>query len=261
MTEPVLYDVQSGVATITLNRPDVLNALSPAMLTPLRQHIEQAAADPAIRALILTGAGRGFCAGADLAARGPDDGRPRRVDELLRERYHPIIMGLRQMPKPVISAVNGVAAGAGMSLALAADIVLASDQASFLQAFARIGLIPDAGSTWLLDRYAGSMRARALAMLAEKIPAEQACEFGLVWRVYPADDLLAEATRLATQMATMPTLAYAGIKQALDSATTNDLAAQLEVEARLQQQASQTADHREGVAAFLAKRPAVFRGQ
>jgi 2-(1,2-epoxy-1,2-dihydrophenyl)acetyl-CoA isomerase len=261
MTDPVLYDVQSGVATITLNRQEVLNALSPALLTPLRQRIDEAAADPAIRAVILTGAGRGFCAGADLAARAPDDGKPRRVDELLRERYHPIIMGLRQMPKPVISAVNGVAAGAGMSLALAADIVLASDQASFLQAFARIGLIPDAGSTWLLDRYAGSMRARAMAMLAEKISAEQAREFGLVWQVHPADQLMAEATRLATQMAAMPTLAYAGIKQALDSATTNDLAAQLEVEARLQQQASQTADHREGVAAFLAKRPAVFRGQ
>ncbi len=262
MTEPVLYEQQDAVATITLNRPQVLNAMDKSLQLALLEHLQTAAGDPTVRAVILTGSGRGFCAGADLAANQASSDGPRApLGDGLRQFYHPILLTLRGMEKPVISAVNGAAAGAGMSLALSADIVLAANSASFLQAFARIGLIPDVGSTWLLDRYAGSMRARALAMLAEKIPAEQAREFGLVWQVVPDDELMPAAHALAQKMAAMSTRALALIKQALDAATTNDLAAQLEVEADLQSQAGLTDDFREGVTAFLQKRPPVFKGK
>lgn len=262
MSETVLYQELNGVATITLNRPHVLNAFNDALKIELLARVTQAAENPEVRAVILTGAGRGFCAGADLSVSVPaDDGEPRKLGDGLRELYHPIILALRAMNKPVISAVNGPAAGAGMSFALSADIVLAGESASFLQAFAKIGLVPDVGSTWLLDRYAGSMRARALVMLAEKIPAEQAREFGLVWQVFPDEKLMPEANALAQKMAAMPTRAYGLIKQAMDAATTNGLAAQLEVEADLQTEAGFTEDFREGVAAFLEKRKPTFKGR
>lgn len=265
MTDPVLYESNNGVATITLNRPDVLNAIDNDLAGGLRAAVERAAGDAQVRAVLLTGAGRGFCAGADLAAtqssQGSDPGQPRRLGDTLVERYHPIILGLREMPKPVISAVNGIAAGAGMSLALAADVVLAAESAAFLQAFSKIGLIPDAGSTWLLDRYAGAMRGRAMAMLAEKIPARDAQAFGLVWKVCPDAELTAEARQTAARLAAMPTRALALIKQAMDGAGENTLAAQLQVEADLQTEAGFTEDFREGVAAFLEKRQPVFKGK
>lgn len=260
MTSPVLYETADAVATITLNRPDSLNALSSDLMTALRTHVEAAEHDPAVRAVLITGSGRGFSSGADLAE-ASNRPRDRNSGQTLRERYHPVILALRRMPKPVISAVNGVAAGAGMSIALSADIVLAARSAVFLQAFARIGLVPDAGSTWLLDRYAGSMRARAMAMLAEKIPADQAREFGLVWQVHDEEALMPAARELAARMAAMPTRALGLIKRTLDAAAVNPLVQQLEVEADHQVLAQQGEDFKEGVRAFLEKRQPKFTGR
>ncbi|WP_020200371.1 enoyl-CoA hydratase-related protein [Cupriavidus sp. WS] len=258
MTSPVLYHAAEGVATITLNRPDVLNALNAELLAELRAAVERAAQDDAVRALVLTGSGRGFCAGADLAGR---QGEMKDSGTLLRERYHPIILALRSMPKPVVTSVNGVAAGAGMSLALAGDVVLAGRSASFLQAFSKIGLVPDAGSTYFLPRYAGEMRARALAILAEKIDAEEAHRIGLVWKVHADDALAAETARLAAHLAQMPTFAYGLIKEALNASFDSNLPDQLEREASLQTRASGSQDFKEGVAAFLEKRKPQFKGR
>jgi len=261
MSEPaVLYAAEGGVATLTMNRPQVLNALNDDLLTGLRQGLARAKADDGVRALLLTGAGRGFCAGADLAAGTIQEG-PRDVAQSLRERYHPIILAMRQFPKPIVGAINGSAAGAGMSIALACDIVLAGESASFLQAFTRIGLVPDCGSTWFLPRMVGDVRARALVMLADKIPAADALQYGLVWKVYPDDKLLAEAHATAARLAAMPTRAYDLIKQGLAASSGNGLGEQLEVEALLQGQAMATDDHKEGVTAFLQKRPAQFKGR
>lgn len=256
----VLYAAEAGVATLTMNRPAVLNALDDALLAGLRDGLARAKADPAVRALLLTGAGRGFCAGADLAAGAMRDG-PLDVAQSLRERYHPIVLAMRQCPKPIVAAVNGAAAGAGMSLALACDIVLAGESATFLQAFTRIGLVPDCGSTWFLPRMAGDVRARALALLAERISAADALQYGLVWKVHADDRLMPEALATARKMAQMPTRAYDLVKQAFAAGSGNGLAEQLELEALLQAQAMDTEDHREGVAAFLAKRPAQFKGR
>lgn len=242
---------------MTLNRPEVLNALNKALMTELRVAVDQVAADKTVRAVIITGNGRGFSAGADLASTGGD--LP--PGDLLRQRYHPVIETIRGMNKPVITAVNGVAAGAGMSIALAGDIVLAGESASFLQAFSKIGLVPDAGSTYFLPRLVGAMRARALAILADKISAADAHSFGIVWKVVPDATLQDEARRMAQHLAKMPTQAYAMIKQALNQSLDNTLPEQLEVEADLQTRAGQSEDFREGVAAFLAKRPPDFKGR
>lgn len=260
----VLYAVEGGVATLTLNRPEVLNALNDDLLSALRNTLAQAKADATVRAVLLTGAGRGFCAGADLAAGAMRNGsgeRPRDVAQGLRERYHPIVLAMRQFPKPIVGAINGVAAGAGMSLALACDIVLAGESASFLQAFARIGLVPDCGSTWFLPRLVGDVRARALVMLADKIGSADALRYGLVWQVHADDRLMAEAMATAQRLSAMPTRAYDLIKQGLAVSSGNGFGEQLEVEALLQAQAFQTADHQEGVQAFLEKRPARFIGR
>lgn len=256
----IRYETGNGVATITLNRPEVLNALSGELMDALANAIRNANADASVRALIITGAGRGFSSGADLAAKHPEGKRPN-SGTTLRTRYHPVIELLRGMPKPVITAVNGIAAGAGMSIALSGDIILAGASASFLQAFAKIGLIPDAGSTYFLPRYVGEVRARALAMLADKIDAQTALHYGMVWKVYPDDQLQSEARKLAEHMAKMPTQAYALIKQALNASLNRTLTEQLEVEATLQMKAGSTDDFREGVAAFIEKRPANFKGR
>ena len=256
---PVLYESAQAIATITLNRPDVLNALDDSLIRALRDAIERAAGDDAVRAVLLTGAGRGFSSGADLASVPPSPSLD--LGQLLRERYHPVILAMRSMPKPVVCAVNGPAAGAGMSIALAGDIVLAARSAYFVQAFSKIGLVPDAGSTWFLPRYAGDVRARAMALLAERIDAPTAERFGLVWQVLDDEQLMPQARQLAARLAAQPTRACALIKQALNDSFGRDLPAQLELEATLQTQAGRTEDFAEGVAAFLQRRAPQFKGR
>lgn len=256
---PVRYEIDGAVVTITLNRPEVLNALDRTIARALLEAVERAAADDTVRAVILTGAGRGFSAGADLASVDPEIAND--LGRLLREHYHPLILALRGMPKPVICAVNGPAAGAGMSIALAGDIVLAARSAYFTQAFAKIGLVPDAGSTWMLPRLVGEGRARALALLGERLDAEAAQRVGLVWEVHDDGALLPAAGKLAAQLAERPTRALALIKEAFDGTMERSLEAQLEREASLQTLAGRTEDFREGVAAFLERRAPRFRGR
>jgi 2-(1,2-epoxy-1,2-dihydrophenyl)acetyl-CoA isomerase len=263
---PVLTTTSNGVCTITLNRPESLNALEQHLLIALKDALDNANTDASVRAVVITGAGRGFCAGADLVASMPKaggdvSGAAARIGEGLRKHYHPIITLIRSMPKPVITAINGPAAGAGMSIALSGDIILAAKSASFLQAFAKIGLIPDAGSTYFLPRAVGQIRARALAMLAEKISAEEALQMGMVWRVFDDETLLPEALKMAEKMASMPTQAYALMKRAFNESLDNDLPEQLELEATLQSEAGKTHDFYEGVAAFIQKRAPSFKGK
>src|SRR5689334_5629712 len=251
----LLVESCPGYRRITLNRPERLNALNVEMAAALDAAFDEAAADKTCRALLLTGAGRGFCAGQDLTeivGASPAD-----LERLL-EHYHPLILKIRALPIPVVCAVNGVAAGAGANLALACDIVLVARSATFVQAFARIGLIPDCGGTWFLPRLIGTARARALAFLAEPLPAETAAEWGLVWRMTEDERLLPEAEALAARLAGQASNALALTKRALDAAGDNTLAQQLDLEGELQRQAGAHPDHAEGVRAFLEKRPAAF---
>jgi len=251
----LLVESCPGYRRITLNRPERLNALNVEMAAALDAALGEAAADKTCRAILLTGAGRGFCAGQDLTeivgASPADLGR-------LLEHYHPLILKIRALPIPVVCAVNGVAAGAGANLALACDILLAARSATFVQAFARIGLVPDCGGTWLLPRLVGTARARALAFLAEPLPAETAAEWGLVWRMIEDERLLPEAEALAARLAAQASNALALTKRALDAAGENTLAQQLDLEGELQRKAGADPDHAEGVRAFLEKRPAAF---
>ena len=258
----VRYEVADGVATVTLNRPEVLNSFTRPMSAELQQALRDAAADPAVRAVLLTGAGRGFCAGQDLAEAVPTDGTPAPpIADIVRATYNPVVLLLRTMEKPVIAAVNGVAAGAGANLAFACDIVVASDRASFIQSFAKIGLVPDTAGTYTLPRLVGVARATALMMLGDKVSAADAQAMGMIWRVVPADALMSEAGALARQLATQPTRALGLIKRAINASMTNGFEAQLEVEAELQAEAGGTEDFREGVGAFLEKRAASFQGR
>jgi 2-(1,2-epoxy-1,2-dihydrophenyl)acetyl-CoA isomerase len=255
---PILVEAFPGYRLITLNRPERLNALTVEMADALSAALDAAAADENCRALVLTGAGRAFCAGQDLTAvvgMAPGD-----IGHLL-DRYNPLIKKLRGLPLPVICAVNGVAAGAGANLALASDIVLAAQGATFVQAFARIGLIPDCGGSWFLPRLVGTARARALALLAEPLPAATAAEWGMIWQVVEDDRLMTETHALAARLAGAATHGLALAKRALDAAETNDLDRQLDLERDLQEAASASPDHAEGVRAFLEKRPPVFTGR
>ena len=258
----ILYSVEGGVATITLNRPDRLNAFNDAMHELLREALARAAEDERVRALLVTGAGRGFCAGQDLSDRifNPAEGA-RDLGATIDKFYNPLVRTLRALPKPVVAAVNGVAAGAGCNIALACDIVLAGRSASFLEAFARIGLVPDSGGTYFLPRLVGSARAMALALLAEPVSAERAVEIGLIWQCHDDDKLMTEANALAHRLANMPTKGLALIKQALNASFGNDLDRQLDLERDLQRAAGRTEDYREGVAAFLEKRKPGFKGR
>jgi 2-(1,2-epoxy-1,2-dihydrophenyl)acetyl-CoA isomerase len=261
---PVLFDVSDGVAVITLNRPQVLNALDKNLMLALAQAIKDAAA-PQIRAVLITGAGRAFSSGADLttvptSAAGLAASSAN-LGASLTNHYNPLILAIRQLRKPVISAVNGPAAGAGMSIALAADIILAARSATFLQAFAKLGLVPDAGSTWFLPRLIGETNTRAMTLLGAPVTAEQALRMGLVWEVYDDEQLMPAALGMATRLATQATEGLALIKDALSASPNNELATQMNLEAALQEQAGQTQDFFEGVRAFIEKRPAHFKGQ
>ena len=256
MSDGLRVDVDGPVATLTLDRPEALNALTVAIKVALRRELERIAADRNVRAVILTGAGRAFCAGQDLAERGQPDAAP--LDEELRERYNPIIRALRSMGQPVIAAVNGVAAGAGASLAFACDLRIAAPEARFVLAFGRIGLVPDSGATWFLPRLVGAARAAEIALVGDPIPADEALRIGLVSRVVPADDLMTEARALADRLAAGAPLAIALTKGALDRSWSIDLDEALDGEAKLQGIAGASADHAEGLAAFREKRPPQF---
>ena len=259
--EHILYDADQGVATITLNRPDVLNAFNRAMAAEVRQAFSAAGADPGVRAVLMTGAGRAFCAGQDLAEAMPKEGPAPDLGDIVARGYNPIVRTIRQLDKPVVCAVNGVAAGAGANLAFACDFVLASSDASFGQSFSKIGLVPDTGGTFFLPRLVGMARATALMMLADKVTAQEAVTMGLILRVIDAPNLLTEATALARKLAQQPTRGLGLIKRALNASATNGLDEQLALEAQLQAEAGSTADYREGVRAFLEKRPPVFVGR
>jgi 2-(1,2-epoxy-1,2-dihydrophenyl)acetyl-CoA isomerase len=258
----ILYEAAEGVATLTLNRPDKLNAFNETMHGELAQALDRIDADPGIRAVLLTGAGRGFCAGQDLGDRVTGEGnRPPDLGDTLDRLYNPLIRRICRLDRPVVCAVNGVAAGAGANLAFNCDIVLAARSAKFMEPFCKLGLVPDAGGTYILPRLVGAVRARGLVLLGEPVSAEQAESWGLIWRVVDDDRLIHDSTVLARHLATQPTKGLGLIKRALLASSTNSLDAQLDLERDLQREAGRTEDHREGVAAFMAKRPATFKGR
>lgn len=257
----VIWEQSGSVGWLTLNRPDSLNAWTPQFGTELLQIIGGEAADPSVRAIVITGAGRGFSSGADLKAGfdPAEDGRPDIRKELERI-YHPVILGIRRLPKPVIAAVNGPAVGIGCSLALACDLAMAAESAFFSLAFVNIGLMPDGGSTALVPPAVGRARAFQMALLGERIPASEALEWGLVNWVHPDERMLEEARSLATRLAAGPTRSYASAKQALNESIYGSLEAQLELETELQHALGRTADFIEGVAAFIERRAPQFGG-
>jgi 2-(1,2-epoxy-1,2-dihydrophenyl)acetyl-CoA isomerase len=261
-TSPFLLVEQAdGVLTLTLHRPDVLNSFNQAMAQALQAALQQAAEDATVRAVVLTGAGRGFCAGQDLAEALPQEGQPLPdIGAVVRASYNPIIRAIRTLEKPVLCAVNGIAAGAGANLAFACDLTIAAEEASFVESFAKLGLIPDSSGTFFVPRLAGVQRATGMFFLAEKVPARQAKEWGLIWDVVPAAALLPTVHAMARRLATQATRGFGLTKRALNASFANSLDAQLEVEAQAMDEAGRTADYEEGVRAFLEKRAPVYRG-
>ena len=257
MNNFIKFEITESVAKITLNRPDVLNSFNREMALELQNALDKCTSDKNIRAVFLTGEGRAFCAGQDLAeAISPET----KIKDIVRLTYNPIIHKIRNIEKPVVCAVNGVAAGAGANIAFACDITFASENATFIQSFANIGLIPDSAGTFFLTRLAGLQRAAALTMLAEKIKAQQAMEFGLIWKVIADDKLQEEAFAVAKKLAAMPTKGLGLTKQLLNKGLSNNLEAQLSLEEEMQEQAGNSYDYKEGVKAFLEKRKPVFKG-
>lgn len=251
----ILFSVEESVATITLNRPEKLNSFTSEMHTELRTALNTVNTDKTIRCLVLTGNGRGFCAGQDLS-----DLDMNALGDTVGEQYNPLVRNLTALQIPVIASVNGVAAGAGTNVALACDIVIAADSAKFIQPFSQIGLIPDAGGTWSLPRLVGLPRAIALAMTCEPVPAAKAADWGMIWKAVPDTALAAETHRMAQQLANLPTISLALIKRLMRDSTSNSLDKQLDLERDFQQAASQTNDFKEGVDAFLNKRKPKFTG-
>jgi 2-(1,2-epoxy-1,2-dihydrophenyl)acetyl-CoA isomerase len=255
------FEIRQGVATLTLNRPKALNSFTTDMHAEVRMVMQHVIDDKHVRCLVITGAGRGFCAGQDLSDRTQSvDGGAPDVGASVEKNYNPLIRSIMQLPKPVICAVNGVAAGAGASIALACDIVLAARSASFIQAFCKIGLVPDSGGTWNLPRAVGLARAKGLALLGDRLPAETAEQWGLIWKCVDDEVLQTEAQKMASHFATQPTRALGRIKKLLQDSSSNTLDEQLDLEKNAMQELGQSEDYREGVAAFIEKRPPVFKG-
>jgi 2-(1,2-epoxy-1,2-dihydrophenyl)acetyl-CoA isomerase len=250
---------QNGVLTLTFDRPEVFNSFNRELAMALQAALAAAGEDADVRCVVLTGNGKAFCAGQDLAEATDENGPDLRT--IVRDHYNPIIRQIRELPKPVIAAVNGVAAGAGANIALACDIVVAHEKASFIQAFSKIGLIPDSGGTWTLPRLIGFQRASALMMTGDKVPAAQALQMGMVYQVFSEETYAGEVMALAERMAQMPTAGLALTKQALNAAATETLSTQLDIEEALQTKAGKTYDFNEGVQAFLEKRAPIFKGE
>ncbi|MDE2358811.1 MAG: 2-(1,2-epoxy-1,2-dihydrophenyl)acetyl-CoA isomerase [Betaproteobacteria bacterium] len=260
--EQIRFETGDGIARVTLNRPDRLNSFTAQMHAELRDALARVAADADVRTLLLTGAGRGFCAGQDLGDRSvAPGGAPVDLGESIENNYRPLVLALRNLPLPVVCAVNGVAAGAGVNLALACDLVVACRSASFIQAFCRIGLVPDSGGTYFLPRLVGSARAMGLAMLGDRIPAEQAADWGLIWKCVDDDQFVPAVDALVAQLAQSSTRGLAALKRAMHASAGNALEQQLDLERDLQRELGFGPDYREGVAAFLEKRPPLFSGR
>ncbi|MEO8337427.1 MAG: 2-(1,2-epoxy-1,2-dihydrophenyl)acetyl-CoA isomerase PaaG [bacterium] len=258
----VVAQVSDGVMTITLNRPDVLNSFNGPMADALLSALRYAADDGTVRAVLLTGAGRAFCAGQDLAAVLPAKGKPMPdLGDVVKRQYNPIVHAIRTLEKPVVCAVNGVAAGAGANIAFACDITLAAEDATFIQSFAKIGLIPDSGGTFILPRLIGMQRATALTMLGDKLDAARAKEWGLIYDVVPATTLMQVSLDLAKRLAAMPTRGLGITKRGFNAGFSNDLDTHLALEEELQREAGQTDDYAEGVSAFMEKRKPNFKGR
>jgi 2-(1,2-epoxy-1,2-dihydrophenyl)acetyl-CoA isomerase len=258
----ILFATAGGIARITLNRPDRLNSFNDAMHAEVRDALARVRADETVRVLLLTGAGRGFCAGQDLGDRAVAPGsEPLDLGASIERNYKPLVLALRALPLPVVCAVNGVAAGAGANLALACDIVVAAKSASFIQAFCKIGLVPDSGGTYFLPRLVGTARALGLSLLGDKLPAEQAMEWGLIWQCVDDSDLGPTVEKLLAALAVAPTAGLAAAKRALYTSAGNSLEAQLDLERDLQRALGYGVDYREGVAAFAEKRPPRFTGR
>jgi len=259
----IQFAVDAGVARLTLNRPDKLNSFTGEMHAELRDALDRVHADKAARVLVLTGAGRAFCAGQDLA--DPDmaavGGKMPDVGNVVEKNYKPLVLRLQNLRVPTIAAVNGIAAGAGASVALACDLVVATKSASFLQAFSKIGLIPDTGGTWFLPQRVGMARAMGLAMLADKLPAEKAADWGLIWAAYDDTEFVAKVDALAAQLAAMPTKALVRTRQAMHAAPGHTLEQQLSFEGGFMRELGWSPDYAEGVAAFMEKRAPRFTGE
>ena len=256
----ILFTIDAGVATLTLNRPDKLNSFTQAMHLEVRDALERLQLEPAVRVLLLTGAGRAFCAGQDLSDRAVAPGEAVDLGASVEQFYAPLVMTLRSLPMPVICAVNGVAAGAGANLALACDIVLAGKSASFVEVFCKLGLIPDTGGTWHLPRLVGHARAMGMAMLGEKIDAQTAEQWGLIWKCLPDAGLMEDARSMAAHLAMAPTKGLAYTKRAMQASYANSLEQQLALEAGMMRELGYSDDYREGVAAFMEKRTPHFKG-